>query len=483
MRITVTKLIKAALMGMMMACSYELPEPAPPVSFDPGSADLQRFAILGTSQGAGLMDGALYTVGQEQSIGALISRQININNADPIVFQQPDINSINGYNPFGTQLQEQGKFFMKFISPGSDRLFRGSESGELPTEYQGPAVNNFSVPYMRTTQVADPELSQNVFYERFAANPGVSTVLDEVIAFDPSLLILQMGWDDILPYAVNGLTGATDADPDQLQESDLTPLDAFSAELQQMVDRLLAETNGDILLMNIPDFSGFPFFNSIASFAIIEEDEIAQVQNFWIDYNLNASRYGPRDNNRRPLIKFFPDDPPHLWKVVVEDPSLADVVLPDGSMLPKYRQLLDGEYVLWSAPEIPNAKDPGVGTYQPLTKDVYFNLEDGFKIMQIVNDYNAVISSLSFSSSRIHLVDTHQLFRQWLIEGIDFNGVSHTYDFTRTGIFSADGLTLNQRGSALLSNFIIEEMNTIYGSNIPLVDVNAFGGNVFVTDF
>ena len=474
--------ILAVLMGTWSSCSYELPEPAPPVPFDPGTADFQRLTLLGGSQSAGLMDGALHTIGQHNAIGSLISRQINLNNVNPIVFQQPDIGSENGYNPLGDLLDEQGKLFLKFISPGSDRLFRGANPGEIPADYQGPALNNFSVPYMRTTQVADPQLSQNLFYQRFAADPGTSSVLEEVIASDPSLLILQLGWDDIIPYAFNGLTGSTDADPDQLGEADLTPLDAFSDALQNILDRVLTETDAEILIMNVPDIGGFPFFNSIACFADIAGAEVAQVQNFYIDYNLNASRYSPPDN-RRPLIKFFPDDPPHLWKVVVEDSTLAEVVLPDGSLLPKYRQLLDGEFVLWSSPEIPNAKDPGVGTYLPLPKKFYFDLEDAFRVMEIVNDFNTVIFSQTFNRERIHRIDCNQRFRQWFIEGVDFNGVAFTYDFTRTGIFSADGITLNQRGSALLSNFLIEEINDIYGSNIPAVDVNAFAGNVFVNDF
>lgn len=476
-----TKMILAWL-WLSVSCSYELPDTVPPATFDPGTADFQRLGFLGGSQSAGLVDGALQTTGQSQSVGAIVSRQINLNNPDPIVFQQPDINSQFGFNPRGTQLEVQGKFFLKFISPGSDRLFRGSNPGEMPTAYQGPAVNNFSVPFLRTTQVMDPGLVQNVFYERFAADPGVSTLLDEVVAFDPSMLILQLGWDDILPYAINGLTGSTDADPDQLGNADLTPLDVFTAELEAIVNTLLSETNGEILIMNVPDISGFPFFNSIPSNAFIDGSEADILQDFYIEYNLNASRYGSGDNPR-PLIRFFPDDPPHLWKVVVEDPGLSEVVLPDGSLLPKYRQLEEGEYVLWSVSETPNAKDPGVGTFQPLPKSFYFDLEDVFRIREIVNDFNTFIFSLSFNQSRVHLVDCHQLYRQWLIEGIEFDGVTHSYDFTRTGIFSADGLTLNQRGTALLSNYLIEVINQTYGSNISGVDVNAFSGNVFVNDF
>ena len=71
----------------------------------------------------------------------------------------------------------------------------------------------------------------------------------------------------------------------------------------------------------------------------------------------------------------------------------------------------------------------------------------------------------------------------WIEEGVLFEGVLYTYDFRRSGIFSSDGVTYNQRGSALMANRIIDLINQQYGANIPRVDVNNLPGNIFVNDF
>ncbi len=478
-----SKLLISALVYLSISCSYELPEPLPPSVLDTGTADFERIAVLGGSQSAGFMDGALYTDGQSHSMGAILVNQINQTSPESVVFQQPGINSSNGYNPAASAVDTRGKYFIKFIDPGSLQLFKDTHPGEMPELYTGPPISNFSVPNLRSNQVMDPALVANPYYNRFASVPSTSTLIDELLEYNPTLLFLEMGWDDVLPYAVNGLTGQENGDPDQLGPADLTPVELFRSSLEQIMEDLITNTDAQIIMTNIPDVTAFPFFNSISPIAPINGMEAGLLQAFYRDYNLQVTRYNATAETLRPVIQFFSDDPPNLWKVVVEDPTLPEILLDDGSLLPKYRQMEDGEYVLWSVPQLPTAKEDGFGTFSPLHKSFFFTEQDIVNIQEVIQEFNEIISELIVTNTRAHLLDCHQIFSRWATEGIATDGVIHSYDFTRTGIFSADGLTLNRRGSALMSNQVIDLINNIYGSNIQHVDVNDFMGNEFVNDF
>ncbi len=68
-------------------------------------------------------------------------------------------------------------------------------------------------------------------------------------------------------------------------------------------------------------------------------------------------------------------------------------------------------------------------------------------------------------------------------DGFILDGVLFTYDFNRTGIFSADGINLNKRGQALLATGIIEYLNANFGSSMPIPNVNDYPGNEYVNGF
>ncbi len=476
-------IIIALLCVSTQTCEYSFPEPIPPDSFDPGTADFQRIVILGDGLGAGFMDGALYNESQENSIGAILTGQINLHSATPIVFNQPDINSIHGYNPEYPGMELAGKSFLTFISPGESQLFKDANPGEFPQLYSGPPLNNLSVPFLRTPQVLDPALSENPFYFRFATDPGNSLLLDQVISTDPTFTIVQLGADDILPYAMSGLTGNPEPDPEDLQPVDLTPLGLFESSYQEIISRLLSDTEADIILTNIPDVSDFPFFNSISSRAFLDGEDVGFLADFYRDYNIQVSKSNVGQDIYRPTIKYFLDDPPHLWFAVVDDPALVDRVQEDGSPLPKWRQMVDGEFILWSVPQIPSMKEDSLGTTSPIPRSMFFTKDDPEAIEALVIKYNKIIADIASSNSRLHLFDWFSITKPWAEDGVIFDGVVHTYDFNRTGMFSSDGISMNSRGSAIYTSYLIEFINQQFGSNIQPLDANAFPGNVFVNDF
>ena len=470
-------------LALVLGCEYNFPEPTDPAPFDPGTADFSKLVILGDELGAGLKDGALYTTAQNNSIGRILSDQINQNNSSPFNFQQPDIESEQGYNIMESSPEVRGKSFLKFIAPGESQIFKDTNPGEFPAVYSGPALNNFSVPFVRTPEVLQPELSENPFYGRFATDPGTSVLIDEVISAAPTFTIIQLGWYDILAYAKGGLTGNRNPDPDNIDEIDLTPLDLFESSYREIIDRLIEDTPGETILVNIPDVSKFPFFRSIGTPAFINGQEVGFLANFYRDYNIQVSRSNKDQPILRPTIQFFSDDPPHLWKAVIDDPALVDRVQEDGSPLPKWRQMEDGEYISWGVPMLPSMEGDGLGTTLPINKSWFFTPSDFEAIEDLVIQYNQVIADVAGSNSRLHLFDWYTTSQSWSESGVTFDGVLHTYDFNQSGMFSSDGTSMNSRGSALFANQLIAYINQTFGANIPLTNPNSFPGNVFVNDF
>src|SRR5579872_2342773 len=63
-----------------------------------GSADFSKYVSIGNSLTAGYQAGALFTAGQNNSFPLILSKQFSIAQGTSLTFNQPDINSVNGYN-------------------------------------------------------------------------------------------------------------------------------------------------------------------------------------------------------------------------------------------------------------------------------------------------------------------------------------------------------------------------------------------------
>src|SRR5882724_5813959 len=80
------------------ATTITITEPIP----NAGNADFTKYVAIGNSLTAGFQAGALFTAGQQNSFPKMLSKQFSWAQ-DPtglttLTFNQPDINSVNGYN-------------------------------------------------------------------------------------------------------------------------------------------------------------------------------------------------------------------------------------------------------------------------------------------------------------------------------------------------------------------------------------------------
>jgi hypothetical protein len=217
-----------SLLLILGACDQEIVELKDKCEVDPsscedktcdgasaGSANFTKFVAIGNSLTSGFQSAALFTEGQNNSLGAILAKQFKcVGGGD---FNQPDINSVNGYNssfsdpangiirgrlvlfdPDGTGPKSAGP--APAATPGMPAPFN---TADLPAPYAGDKtkLNNFGVPGIQLGQVLTPltggpstgNPAYNGLYARFASNPGTSTILGDAIGALRNLLLV-LAW-------------------------------------------------------------------------------------------------------------------------------------------------------------------------------------------------------------------------------------------------------------------------------------------------
>ena len=182
-----------------------------PVVTDPtgtnGSVTLTKYVSLGNSITAGYMDGALYNSGQANSFANLLGQQFQISGVGGGAFNQPDINSENGFSGTGPNNSILGRFELNLTTRTPQPT-----QGQVPAAFAGDksALNNFAVPGMRIVDINDPSLaSRNPLYASICKCCWHATVLSDALAASPTFFTYWLGNNDALGYAVSG--GVNDA--------------------------------------------------------------------------------------------------------------------------------------------------------------------------------------------------------------------------------------------------------------------------------
>ena len=96
------------------------------------------------------------------------------------------------------------------------------------------------------------------------------------------------------------------------------------------------------------------------------------------------------------------------------------------------------------------------------------------RIKTATEGYNSTIASVA-GQYELALVDAAQLLENVSTTGISFDEGVLTSTFAKGGAFSLDGVHLTPRGYALVANEIIKQINATYKSNVPKVNIGAYG--------
>ncbi|MEQ8578446.1 MAG: hypothetical protein RIC57_13865 [Balneola sp.] len=449
----------------------ENPLPSTP-EYSSGSTDFSNYVAIGNSLTAGLMDGALYNIGQRNSVAAILATSFAATVDGDYTFNQPAIDSENGFNIGISPNPSNGITFGRFKLDTDARIPSPVINGEAPTAYTGPALNNFGVPGVTVGQLRSPTTANNPFYGRFASNPGASTVLGDAINADPTFFSLWIGSNDVLDYARGGASNS----------AALTSNADFQTRFTNVVTDLMTETTADGVVINIPSFLGLAFFRAVPYNPIPLDAATANaVTQGYSDYNngvqqaATAGAITQAEADRR-MISFAAG----ANAFVMEDETLTDL---SAFGLPPLRQSEPTDLTILSLGSLLGVDAFGEGAYglQDAVSDQFVLIpSEQVEIETSRQTFNGIMAQIvAANSSRLTLYDTNSstgVFADLFglsdgVPGITVDGVDLTPDFAPTGVLSTDGIHPNPRGNALIVNEIIATIEAQFGASLPDINV------------
>lgn len=491
--------------------------PLPPNPPDPsgsaGALNLSNYVAIGNSLTAGFQDNALYTDGQSQSFPALLGQQFQISGIGGGTFNQPDINSANGLSGIGSQGELLGRLVLNLTVGAPEPTV-----GEAITAFAGDksALNNFGVPGAAMGDLINPNLAAaNPLYQRFATDPGTSTVLGDALATSPTFYTVWAGNNDVLRYAVSG--GTNDAL--------LTPAQTFTQQTTAVLGQL-AGTGSPGIVINIPPIVVNPFFRAVRWNAVPLDAATAAALNAGFEgFNLalaglvQAQLLTQADLETRSVSYAAGNNPVLIYDETLTDigplfdilEATSQISAAQRAALEPYRQsrpatsndlmLLTaateigrelGGPTLLAGISIPlgdrfTLTETEVATVvtQRVTLNIVLdrvitgvNTQAGAPVLTKldIQPFFADLFGLTSASAAALVLSQEAQDAADGVLGIMVEGFNLRPDFTPDGVFSTDGLHPNPRGHAIIANAIIEKMNATYGSQIPLIEVLALRG-------
>lgn len=467
-------LLIAFVLIVATSCTYTFPEDEVPTS---GNADFTKVVAVGNSLTAGFMNGALYNEGQANSFANIVAMQMMAVGGGS--FNQPDINSENGYYGMAGSIVLGRLHLVGLESPAPSPII----PGDLITPFSGDksALNNFGVPGMRIVDVTyDAYSAANPYFGRFASAAN-ATVLGDAAAANGSFIIFWLGSNDALGYAINGATGITEGDGSN--PADMTQTAVFEAAYSAAITTLFANGQKGIIA-NVPNLQDIPHFTTVPWNSIPMDQATADQTNLaYADYNngLDQAVLGgfiTQDEADLRYVEFNEGEN----GIVIDDEELTDL---SGLGLPSIRMTNSNDLITLSAGAVLGTEaSPGdptttIGVGVPLGEEYTLTKANQEAIADRIAEYNAVIAAQASSSSgNIALLDINDIFSDFAQNGASINGAGMDATILPPfGAFSLDGVHPNSRGAAFVANHFIETINETFGSNIPEVNPNNYPGN------
>lgn len=525
------KILYTLIFFLLMAVSCEQDQliPEPPETVNPpdpcgenptaGSIDLTNFIAIGNSLTAGFQAGALFDAGQQNSLPKILAKQFECVGGSS-TFNQPDINSVNGYNAtFSDPLsgiilgrlvlfdadgdgEEEEPLPTPSGAPGVPSPYN---TAELLTAYTGDksALNNFGVPGVKVIEATVANYGMlNPYFGRFASDPVNKSLLADAAEEQPTFFLMWLGINDVLAYAVDGASGSSDG----TNPNDMTP-EAFFAGAYSVAANAMLGASAKGVVGNIPDVTNLPYFTSVPWNAIEFDAEdptaaptVALLNSSFAGFNealdglVAAGFIASEDAAIRKVSYALGANPVLIFDEYLEDLGpyfdamlgLTLITPEERAALAPYEQarpLTENELVTFPAAlvlgELANPADPTTvfGVAVPMA-DEYILTETEIELIKgRTAAFNAIISStVTNSDNRLALADVHSAYINLINNGAEIhNGVTVTAGLAPpTGLFSEDGIHPNSRGYAYTANIFINAINAKFGASIPLANVAAY---------
>lgn len=442
--------IPMLMASVLWGCAAKLEGPAP----DPGRADFTRVVAFGGTSMSGMQDGALYKEGQQTSIPALVASKLT--EVGSGAFKQaliPDGLSL-GLNPYPWVTPYQSRSHLGDLTdcngavslgPVKDTLNENDFAGTTIWDRYAGAVDDYTVPGtglwdLDRRDIGDDHLTGGaaVFASRLPFAGSNRSIMEEMVAANPTFVIAWPGMDDVFNWASGGG-----------RYGQLPSVSAFRAKLDSVLTVLHA-AGAKGVLATIPDIKNIPFFTTVPPRALELTQGAADSLNGF--YALGSINIGFQAG---------------FNGFVVEDSAVSDGI----------RQMTDDDMMLLSVP-LDSMKCFLMGVLFSAIPDRCSLISSELMDMRAkVDGYNQAIVDLAAQYD--FAVADMKTYYETLKSGIRFDAVDFTTEFAAGGFFSLDGYGPNPKGAGLIANEFIKAINAQYGSVIPMVQIEGLNGVLF----
>ena len=438
-----------------------------------GSQKGEKLVAIGDSSTMGIQDAGLRIDFQLHTYPRLVAQQLEIGDD----FQQPLVHPPGiGVPPFEEPLRlENGKIIPTYLTQTNFLYIFNLITGRLANPYLERPYDNLAVNGARlhdirfTTGSSNAVSPDNFFFDIVLRNLKVSsypyfdntTVLEQAVSLDPTIVLLWIGNNDILGALLGGGN-----------EEDITEAWRFAEEFQALLQILTAETRADIFMANIPGYIPYGFaLDSIFVGGTPMVFDPATLEP--IDFSAAVS-----------------SSPPLNLPLLIEESDTIHVLLgaalvygEEGTGIPEVQDLMDQPYnfTMQDAQDLFDAMTTwGLATSgndagQPLTGAHTITTDEEQALEEAVDTFNGIISDLALQFD-ITLVDLHRLFdpdEPGAFGGYSGEFVLHERSNT---VFSLDGVHINNLGHAVVANTFIDAVNGRLSLNLQKVDPENYRG-------
>lgn len=484
-KILITSFAAACLLTTF-SCKTDFDTDVADVQVTAGTADFSKFVAVGNSLTSGYRDGALYSDGQNESFPSMMAAQFSL--AGGGAFKQPMMPNNTGgftnlFNPVTGNFA--GKYKLSVVcgglSPGPTAPGAALDIISAGGPYQNMGVPGAKSFHLLASNYGNPAglltaiPTANPYFVRFASNTTTSVITDAT-AQNPTFFSLWIGNNDVLGFAT---TGGDGSDP-------LTPTATFTGAYNGIIASLTSNGAKGVVA-NIPNVTSIPFFTRVPAMPIagLTNAQVSTLTSAYASYNggLALAKAGnaiTEAEYQQRLIKFTAGV---ANGAVIADKNLTNL---SGMGIPSYRQTTSKDLILLSASSLIspydatcNPKGISAGTAVPLEDKYVLTEKEITQVLTATAAFNTVIKNAAASKGLAFVDANTKMVELSQKSGIQFNGVKYTATFVTGGTFSLDGVHLTGRGYALIANEFLKQINSTYGSTLPMVNINKYSGVTF----
>lgn len=401
------------------------------------------YVAIGNSLTAGYKDGALFASGIEMSYPKLLATQLGVEE-----FVQPQIPetgtgdkmTLGGFNQLGRPI-----------------IIRKGMAISSPTNANhNKPFHNLGVPGMVAYDLIDEtdftQKSQqrgNPFFASILRSQALGkTILDQAIALQPNFITFWVGNNDVLGYATSGGTVSTTGMPDRPVPTPKEQMQQiYGAAFQKLTTAL---PKAKIIVLNIPDVIGTPYFNVIPwnGLVLTKQEDVDKLNKAYaalgFKFQLGANGF----------VATSPSSPGGL------------------------KQLTKDDKITLACPQ--DSLAAGWGSLKPIPNQYVLDENEIKIVKQAINDYNSILQSLAGNfAGKIYLLDINSIFANLIANGYSIPGSNKLTNAYISGeFFSLDGIHPTSRGYGVIANEIIKFINQKFNADIPQVFIQNLPANL-----